>query len=70
MLVQMGPFSILFLSVVFVYILLGTAMALVCILVSAAFLYWYWIEIVLLCRAYRSKDETLKGKITQHAVVL
>ncbi|KAK7828477.1 hypothetical protein U0070_008986, partial [Myodes glareolus] len=49
-------------GVVFVYILLGTAMALVGILVSAAFLYWYWIEIVLLCRAYRSKDETLKDK--------
>lgn len=69
MLVQMGPFSVLFPAVVFVYILLGTAMALVGILVSAAFLYWYWIEIVLLCRAYRSKDETLKGKIIRHAVL-
>ncbi|CAO2607979.1 Interleukin-18 receptor accessory protein [Lemmus lemmus] len=49
-------------GVVFVHVLLGTAMALVGILVSAAFLYWYWIEIVLLCRAYRSKDETLKDK--------
>lgn len=69
MLVQMGSFTVLFPSVVFVYILLGTAMALVGILVSAAFLYWYWIEIVLLCQAYRSKDETLKGKITQHAIL-
>lgn len=49
-------------GVVFVYILLSAAMALVGILVSAAFLYWYWIEIVLLCRAYRSKDETLNDK--------
>lgn len=56
-------------SVVFVYILLGTAMMLAGILVAAAFLYWYWIEIVLLCRAYKSKDETLRGKITQHAIL-
>ncbi|KAL6038085.1 hypothetical protein STEG23_001134, partial [Scotinomys teguina] len=49
-------------GVVFVYILLGTAMMLVGILVAAAFLYWYWIEIVLLCRAYKSKDETLRDK--------
>ncbi|CAH7233604.1 interleukin-18 receptor accessory protein [Phodopus roborovskii] len=49
-------------GVVFVYILLGTALMLVAILTAAAFLYWYWIEIVLLCRAYQSKDETLMDK--------
>lgn len=69
MLVQMCSLTALFPSVVFVYILLGTAMMLVGILVAAAFLYWYWIEIVLLCRAYKSKDETLRGKITQHAIL-
>lgn len=51
----------------FVYILLGTALMLVGVLVAAAFLYWYWIEVVLLCRTYKNKDETLGGKNTQCA---
>lgn len=49
-------------EVVFVYILLGTALMLVGVLVAAAFLYWYWIEVVLLCRTYKNKDETLGDK--------
>ncbi|XP_021029848.1 interleukin-18 receptor accessory protein [Mus caroli] len=49
-------------GVVFVYILLGTALMLVGVLVAAAFLYWYWIEVVLLCRTYKNKDETLGDK--------
>lgn len=56
-------------SAVFVHLLLGTAMVLVGVLVAAALLYWYWIEVVLLCRTYRSKDDTLRGKITQHAIL-
>ncbi|XP_031223198.1 interleukin-18 receptor accessory protein [Mastomys coucha] len=47
---------------VFVYILLGTALMLVGMLVAAALLYWHWIEVVLLCRTYRNKDETLSDK--------
>lgn len=47
---------------VFVYILLGTALMLVGVLVAAALLYWHWIEVVLLCRTYRNKDETLSDK--------
>uniref|UniRef100_A0A8C6I497 Interleukin-18 receptor accessory protein n=1 Tax=Mus spicilegus TaxID=10103 RepID=A0A8C6I497_MUSSI len=49
-------------EVVFVYVLLGTALMLVGVLVAAAFLYWYWIEVVLLCRTYKNKDETLGDK--------
>ncbi|XP_052049129.1 interleukin-18 receptor accessory protein [Apodemus sylvaticus] len=47
---------------VLVYLLLGTALMLVGILVAAALLYWHWIEVVLLCRSYKSKDETLRDK--------
>ncbi|XP_021517649.1 interleukin-18 receptor accessory protein isoform X1 [Meriones unguiculatus] len=43
---------------VFVPLLLGTAVVLVGLLVAAALLYWYWIEVVLLCRTCRSKDGT------------
>lgn len=56
-------------SAVFVYILPGTAMLLVGVLVAAALLYCYRIEVVLLCRTYTNKDETLGGKITQRAVL-
>lgn len=53
--------------VVLVYLLLGTALMLVGILAAAALLYWHWIEVVLLCRSYKSKDETLRGKNIQPA---
>ncbi|XP_021054883.1 interleukin-18 receptor accessory protein [Mus pahari] len=49
-------------GVVYVYILLGTALMLAGILVAAAFLYWHWIEVVLLCRTYKNKDETVGDK--------
>uniref|UniRef100_A0A8D2D3X4 Interleukin 18 receptor accessory protein n=1 Tax=Sciurus vulgaris TaxID=55149 RepID=A0A8D2D3X4_SCIVU len=49
-------------GVVFLYILLGTVLALAGTLAAAALFYTYWIEIVLLCRTYRSKDETLRDK--------
>lgn len=49
-------------GVVLVYLLLGTTLMLVGILVAAALLYWHWIEVVLLCRSYKSKDETLRDK--------
>lgn len=61
--------SSVFPSVVFVHILLGTALTLAGVLVAAALLYWHWIEVVLLCRTYKNKDETLRGKITQHATL-
>ncbi|GAB1284922.1 Interleukin-18 receptor accessory protein [Apodemus speciosus] len=49
-------------GVVLVYLLLGTALMLVGVLVAAALLYWHWIEVVLLCRSYKSKDETLRDR--------
>ncbi|XP_044933561.1 interleukin-18 receptor accessory protein isoform X1 [Mustela putorius furo] len=49
-------------AVVFLYILLGTVMALAGMLTAAALLYMYWIEIVLLYRTYQNKDETLGDK--------
>nr|XP_001914870.2 interleukin-18 receptor accessory protein isoform X1 [Equus caballus] len=49
-------------GVVFLYILLGTIMTLAGVLMAGAFLYTYWIEIVLLYRNYQSKDETLGDK--------
>ncbi|XP_017509052.2 interleukin-18 receptor accessory protein [Manis javanica] len=49
-------------GVVLVYILLGTIMTLAGSLMAGALLYMHWIEIVLLYRTYRSKDETLGDK--------
>uniref|UniRef100_A0A8C3VR18 Interleukin-18 receptor accessory protein n=1 Tax=Catagonus wagneri TaxID=51154 RepID=A0A8C3VR18_9CETA len=49
-------------GVVFLYILLATVMALAAVLAAGALLCKYWIEIVLLCRSYQSKDETLTDK--------
>nr|XP_027807593.1 interleukin-18 receptor accessory protein isoform X1 [Marmota flaviventris] len=49
-------------GVVFLYILLGTVMTLVGTLAAGALIYMYWIEMVLLCRSCRSKDETLRDK--------
>ncbi|XP_058523447.1 interleukin-18 receptor accessory protein isoform X1 [Ochotona princeps] len=46
-------------GVVLAYILLGTVVTLLGLLAASALLYMYWIEIVLLCQTYRSKDETL-----------
>ncbi|XP_022454723.1 interleukin-18 receptor accessory protein isoform X2 [Delphinapterus leucas] len=46
-------------GVVFLYILLGTVMALAGVLTAGALFYMYWIEIVLLYRTYQNKDETL-----------
>lgn len=48
--------------VLYLYILLGTVTALVGMLAAGAVLFTYWIEIVLLCRTYRSKDESRRGK--------
>lgn len=56
--------SSVFPLVVFLYILLGLTVMLVGVLVAAALLYWHWIEVVLLCRTFKNKDETLRGKIT------
>ncbi|XP_008590325.1 PREDICTED: interleukin-18 receptor accessory protein [Galeopterus variegatus] len=49
-------------GVLFVYVLLGTVMALVGVLAASALLYRHWIEIVLLYRTYQNKDETLGDK--------
>ncbi|KAM9053065.1 LOW QUALITY PROTEIN: interleukin-18 receptor accessory protein [Megaptera novaeangliae] len=49
-------------GVVFLYILLGTVMALAGVLTAGALFYMYWIEIVLLYRTYQNKDETLGDK--------
>ncbi|TKC36290.1 hypothetical protein EI555_006420, partial [Monodon monoceros] len=49
-------------AVVFLYILLGTVMALAGVLTAGALFYMYWIEIVLLYRTYQNKDETLGDK--------
>lgn len=54
-------------AVLFLYILLGTVMALAGVLTAGALFYMYWIEIVLLYRTYQNKDETLGGKMTQLA---
>ncbi|XP_027623353.1 interleukin-18 receptor accessory protein [Tupaia chinensis] len=49
-------------GVVLLFILLGTVAGLASVLAGSALLYWYWIEIVLFYRTYRSKDETLGDK--------
>lgn len=49
---------------VLAYILLGTVATLLGLLAASALLYMYWIEIVLLCQTYRSKNETLGGKVS------
>ncbi|XP_005400829.1 PREDICTED: interleukin-18 receptor accessory protein isoform X2 [Chinchilla lanigera] len=49
-------------GVVFLYVLLGTASTLVGVLAAGVLVYTYWIEILLLCRTYWSKDETLGDK--------
>lgn len=59
----------MFPPVVFLYILLGTVMALAGMLTAAALLYMYWIEIVLLYRTYQNKDETLGGKVTPNLLL-
>lgn len=46
-------------GVVFIYVLLSTIIGLAGVLMSSAFLYIYWIEIVLLYRTYCNKDETV-----------
>ncbi|XP_036609120.1 interleukin-18 receptor accessory protein [Trichosurus vulpecula] len=46
-------------GVLFTYILFGTTITLVSILMATAFIYRYWVEIVLLYRTYQAKDETL-----------
>ncbi|KAM6179901.1 interleukin-18 receptor accessory protein [Erethizon dorsatum] len=47
---------------VFLYVLLGTVSTLVGVLAAGVLIYTYWIEILLLCRTYQSKDETLGDK--------
>ncbi|KAM9032054.1 interleukin-18 receptor accessory protein [Sarcophilus harrisii] len=46
-------------GVFFIYIIFGTTITLVTILMTSAFIYRYWVEIVLLYRTYKAKDETL-----------
>ncbi|KAL2774350.1 interleukin-18 receptor accessory protein isoform 2, partial [Daubentonia madagascariensis] len=49
-------------GVLFLYVLLGTVVTLVGVLVASVLLYRHWIEIVLLYRTYQSKDETVGDK--------
>ncbi|XP_076991016.1 LOW QUALITY PROTEIN: interleukin-18 receptor accessory protein [Tamandua tetradactyla] len=49
-------------GVVFLYVLLGPVFALVGVLSASALVYTHWTEVVLFCRTYQTKDETLGDK--------